>query len=184
MSQYNIEMNLYDGSSYNQLYPQTLLNNVIDWGNNLYNKEEIDNQISEINNEFSSTVKKTIIYNKTVSLTNGNSVALDLKISDLTGYFIINVKIKPLLIYTGATITLSGPTYRDTNTYTRISLGSQFLMLIGEEQFNSLSLLNVSQQYSATWTSGITEESIIYITSSNLGSSNELCNISFIGYTM
>lgn len=46
MSQYNIEMNSYDGNVYNQLYPQTLLNNVTDWNNSIYNKSQVDNLLN------------------------------------------------------------------------------------------------------------------------------------------
>ena len=52
MSQYNIEMNSYDGSQYNQLYPQTLLNNVTDWSNILYTKNEINNSNKGILEQF------------------------------------------------------------------------------------------------------------------------------------
>ena len=55
MAQYNIEMNSYDGSQYNQLYPRTLLNNVTDWSNTLYTKTEIDNQKNEIMNAINET---------------------------------------------------------------------------------------------------------------------------------
>ena len=54
MAQYNIEMNSYDGSQYNQLYPRTLLNNVTDWRNTLYNKTETDALLSSINTNIES----------------------------------------------------------------------------------------------------------------------------------
>ena len=57
MSTYNIEMNAYNGSSYDQLYPQTLLNNVTDWSNNVYSKTEIDNVL----NSFSPTDSSAIV---------------------------------------------------------------------------------------------------------------------------
>ena len=46
MSQYNIEMNSFNGSSYDQLYPQTLLSNVSNWNNSIYSKTEVDNIIN------------------------------------------------------------------------------------------------------------------------------------------
>ena len=49
MSQYNIEMNSFNGSSYDQLYPQTLMNNISDWKENIYSKSETDNFINSIN---------------------------------------------------------------------------------------------------------------------------------------
>ena len=39
---YNIQMNYYDGSSYQELNPRTLLANVSDWRNSIYNKTEVD----------------------------------------------------------------------------------------------------------------------------------------------
>ena len=55
MAQYNIEMNSFNGSQYNQLYPRTLLNNITDWSNTLYTKTEIDNQKNEIMNAINET---------------------------------------------------------------------------------------------------------------------------------
>lgn len=45
MSQYNIEMNSFNGSSYDQLYPQTLINNISDWNSVIYSKEEINTTV-------------------------------------------------------------------------------------------------------------------------------------------
>lgn len=55
MAQYNIEMNSFNGSQYNQLYPRTLLNNITDWRNTLYTKTEIDSQKNEIMNAINET---------------------------------------------------------------------------------------------------------------------------------
>ena len=41
MAQYNIEMSSYNGASYDQLYPKTLLANVSDWNNSIYSKSEV-----------------------------------------------------------------------------------------------------------------------------------------------
>lgn len=41
MAQYNIEMSSYNGTSYDQLYPKTLLANVSDWSNSIYSKSEV-----------------------------------------------------------------------------------------------------------------------------------------------
>ena len=46
MSQYNIEMNTYNGSTYDQLYPKTYLSNVLNWSNTIYSKTEVDNIIN------------------------------------------------------------------------------------------------------------------------------------------
>ena len=67
MSQYNIEMNSYDGSQYNQLYPRTLLNNVTDWKGSIYSKSEVDGFVKskmgqfQLVNQIDCTNKKTSI---------------------------------------------------------------------------------------------------------------------------
>lgn len=48
MANYNIEMNSYNGTMYDVLYPRTLLNNITDWSSNIYSKSEVDSQISII----------------------------------------------------------------------------------------------------------------------------------------
>ena len=58
MSTYNIEMNSYNGTSYDQLYPKTLLENVSDWNNSIYSKEELDSTISNIQNNITSLNNK------------------------------------------------------------------------------------------------------------------------------
>lgn len=44
-----IEMNYKLDSGYEVIYPNILLNNVIDWVNNIYSKSEIDNKVDNIN---------------------------------------------------------------------------------------------------------------------------------------
>ena len=46
---YNIQMNYFDGSSYQELNPRTLLANVVDWRNSIYSKTEIDSELSSVN---------------------------------------------------------------------------------------------------------------------------------------
>lgn len=53
---YNIQMNYYDGNSYQELNPTTLLNNVSDWKSNIYNKTEVDNNIQSINNNLTNQI--------------------------------------------------------------------------------------------------------------------------------
>lgn len=54
MSTYNIEMNSYNGSTYDQLYPRTYLSNILDWTSSIYSKTEVDNLISPINSSVSN----------------------------------------------------------------------------------------------------------------------------------
>ena len=70
MSTYNIEMNTYNGSTYDQLFPKTLLNNISDWSSNIYSKSEVNSiqsslteTITSNNNELLSQIqnKKIII---------------------------------------------------------------------------------------------------------------------------
>lgn len=55
MSTYNIEMNTYNGSTYDQLYPQTLVQNISDFYDNVYSKSEVNN---EIQNELNGIVSE------------------------------------------------------------------------------------------------------------------------------
>lgn len=50
----NIEMNYFNGSSYDQLYPNTVMSNVNDWGNYVYSKSEVDGSIGSVNSNISS----------------------------------------------------------------------------------------------------------------------------------
>lgn len=54
MANYNIEMNYYNGNSYDILQPKTILNNISDWQNSIYSKTEIDSKISIIQQELDS----------------------------------------------------------------------------------------------------------------------------------
>ena len=54
---YNIQMNYYDGSSYQELYPRTLLSNVSDWRNSIYNKTEVDSIKSTLQNNINNVKK-------------------------------------------------------------------------------------------------------------------------------
>lgn len=90
MANYNIEMNYYNGNSYDILQPKTILNNISDWQNNIYNKTEIDNkiqqetqninsQIENINSKMedydnSFTLLQRISINKTVTRTKSSSL--------------------------------------------------------------------------------------------------------------
>lgn len=53
MTQYNIEMNSFNGSTYDQLYPKTLLENVSNWNSSIYSKSEVDGFVSNLNSSIS-----------------------------------------------------------------------------------------------------------------------------------
>ena len=50
----NIEMNYKNENGYDVLYPQSVLGNVIDWQNSIYNKTQVDSKISTVNSSISS----------------------------------------------------------------------------------------------------------------------------------
>ena len=54
MASYNIEMQYYNGSSYDVLYPNIPLSSVSDWEDNVYSKTEIDSTISSINDSINN----------------------------------------------------------------------------------------------------------------------------------
>lgn len=88
MSIYNIEMNSFNGSSYDVLYPRTVLNNVTDWANSIYSKSQVDSQISQIENNISNLQNNSLeeIFGVYFNLANGTSVVLDKTLYDLVGY--------------------------------------------------------------------------------------------------
>ena len=49
MASYNIEMQYYNGSSYDTLYPNIPISAVSDWEDNVYSKNEINNKIGNAN---------------------------------------------------------------------------------------------------------------------------------------
>ena len=66
---HNIQMNYYDGSSYQELNPRTLLANVTDWQDNIYSKTEVDTikntlqgNITNIEENILKNINKYIFY--------------------------------------------------------------------------------------------------------------------------
>ena len=87
MSQYNIEMNSYDGSQYNQLYPKTLLNNISDWSSMLYSKDEVDSKISSVNNLILGRNNYSLITTTTLNM-NQATINLPKQFKDYYSLFI------------------------------------------------------------------------------------------------
>ena len=59
MANYNIEMNYYNGGSYDTLYPNIPISAVNDWSNNIYNKTQIDGFVSNLNSQISSVTDES-----------------------------------------------------------------------------------------------------------------------------
>lgn len=119
MSQYNIEMNSFNGSSYDQLYPKTVMNNISDWKDNVYSKGETDSLLNSINSNINSMqssisnlenqINKTLTV---VNLLNKNFSYTEVE------YFTYEVTNKDIMVY--ATFKL---TYSDnTNNNYRIQI--------------------------------------------------------------
>ena len=47
MANYNIQMEYFNGSSYDVLQPQTILNNITDWASNLYSQSQINDLLNQ-----------------------------------------------------------------------------------------------------------------------------------------
>ena len=95
---YNITMNYYDGSTYQELYPSTLLNNINDWNNDIYSKTEIDNKVEQINSSVSiiqsSPIKFVKVINNTVFSVGSNSstiVGSNIDLSNSLGFVYVLV---------------------------------------------------------------------------------------------
>ena len=54
----NVEMNYFNGADYDVIYPQSLLENITDWENDIYDKTQIDDIKSELQNNI-TTVSQT-----------------------------------------------------------------------------------------------------------------------------
>ena len=56
MSTYNIEMNYFDGTEYNILYPKTNMSNINDWNSYVYSKNEVNKNIETINDKINNGI--------------------------------------------------------------------------------------------------------------------------------
>lgn len=57
MANYNIQISYFNSSGgYDNLYPQTLINNIADWNNTVYSKEEINQIVDTINTDLDTGV--------------------------------------------------------------------------------------------------------------------------------
>ena len=76
MSTYNIEMNYFNGSGYDQLYPRTNMSNISDWNSYVYSKNQVDEDISSLNSTIGS-LQSTVssLNNKVDSITSNFSVS-------------------------------------------------------------------------------------------------------------
>lgn len=54
MANYNIEMQYYNGTSYDVLYPNIPLSSVSDWNDSIYSKSEVDSTINSVNTQISN----------------------------------------------------------------------------------------------------------------------------------
>ena len=94
MATYNIEMNTLNSSgSYDQLYPQTIMNNISDWKNNVYNKEEVDSNIQNmlLNN---SPIKVEKFYDSTVVLNGTSTLITTISEQQFENCFLFIIKAK------------------------------------------------------------------------------------------
>lgn len=56
MSIYNIEMNYFNGTEYDQLKPNTVMNNISDWNDYIYSKNEVDESIETISDKINNGI--------------------------------------------------------------------------------------------------------------------------------
>ena len=98
---YNIQMNYYDGSSYQELNPQTTLNQISDWTNSIYSKNEIYSR-NEIDDKLNNISIKPKFYSGTY-IGNGGSI-INISFTDIGIPILIN-------IYTPNTIRINDNRY-------------------------------------------------------------------------
>lgn len=89
MASYNIEMQCYNGSSYDVLYPNIPISAVSNWEDNVYSKTEIDSTISSINNSINNISLSWDSY-LTLGLygINQSTNSLSISFSDLFCFYI------------------------------------------------------------------------------------------------
>ena len=82
----NIEMNYFNGSGYEQLYPRTNMNNISDWNSYVYSKSQVDSTVSGINQQISNI-------NNSVSTIENNisSISNTYKITKIGNYVLTRV---------------------------------------------------------------------------------------------
>lgn len=96
MSQYNIEMNSFNGSSYDQLFPQTLWSNINGWENSIYTKDETNSQINTLIKEVVPTLD-IAKYQHIMDLTprsNSFNMVFPKEVRDYTSIMIIGSSLK------------------------------------------------------------------------------------------
>ena len=125
---YNIQMNYYDGSSYQELNPRTLLANVTDWNNSVYSKSEMDTNLQSITTSFTQQLQE-----------------LDNKISP-----IISGNIAPWTKFQTKTVTLNRTVANDSYSSTEILFPSNLYALGKEDCILTVSNMKVDVTYTTT----------------------------------
>ena len=103
MANYNIEMQYYNGSEYDVLYPNIPISAVSDWNDNVYSKDEINNKIG--NASYSMDLFGTYIVTATKTDTGGSTLLPDNLYDGIFEreydgfYFIINYTSGNLMTY-------------------------------------------------------------------------------------
>ena len=136
----NIEMNYFNGSGYEVLYPQTNLANVLDYSNYLYNKTEIDSKVGDLSNRISSVETEmgnidTTIEDKISELDSFSifSVVLNINFSSATsGNVTLNKKVADCNTIIVDFRNVSGFSANDTwffNSQFTTNVGSSFFLI-------------------------------------------------------
>ena len=83
----NIEMNYFNGSGYEQLYPRTNMSNISDWNSYVYSKSQVDNTVSGINNSIEDINNNIETINNNISNINNNY-----KVVKIGSYILTNTR--------------------------------------------------------------------------------------------
>ena len=94
----NIQMNYFNGNDYEELYPQSLLNNITDWANVLYNKTQTDNLISNLDSSLKSWVNSQLSNSSKIETGTYTGISDDMSTTDYTSTIITSFNPKFVMV--------------------------------------------------------------------------------------
>ena len=141
MANYNIQMEYFNGSSYDILQPQTILNNITDWASNLYSRTEVNNLLSQKANSSTVSSLETIVNNMRISFGSYIGTAEEISTDEgNTSWVTIQCGFRPTFVYIEDSVRGTNESASSTNSTrpTGIYNGSAFR--VGMDTIQPLSM--------------------------------------------
>ena len=143
MATYNIQMEYFNGSSYDTLQPQTILNNIIDWASNLYSQTEVNNLLSQKANSSTVSSLQKIVNNMKISFGSYTGTAETISAGEGdTAWVTIQCGFRPTFVYIDDAIKGTGTraSSSSTNGYDGIYNGESYKVGTGSHYIQPLSM--------------------------------------------